>query len=127
MQQYDEWLIDFQVQYGRKPSDKEVAEAAKTGFALSSGLSRQKNSKFRQVLSKVGLGDLKFSWFLVLEILLLICIALFGYVVGYLFIGGPQKQFKQKVIGLLCLLVFMVWKMPQARLPSSEFMPHRCR
>ena len=29
MQQYDEWLIDFQVQYGRKPSDKEVAEAAK--------------------------------------------------------------------------------------------------
>ena len=42
MQQYDEWLIDFQVQYGRKPSDKEVAEAAKTGFALSSGLSRQK-------------------------------------------------------------------------------------
>jgi hypothetical protein len=37
-------------------------------------------------LSKVGLGDLKFSWFLVLEILLLICIALFGYVVGYLFI-----------------------------------------
>ena len=36
MQQYDEWLIDFQVQYGRKPSDKEVAEAAKTGFALSS-------------------------------------------------------------------------------------------
>ena len=83
MQQYDEWLIDFQVQHGRKPSDKEVAEAAKTGFALSSGLSRQKNSKFRQVLSKVGLGDLKF---LVLEILLLICIALFGYVVGYLFI-----------------------------------------
>ena len=82
MQQYDEWLIDFQVQHGRKPSDKEVAEAAKTGFALSSGLSRQ----FRQVLSKVGLGDLKFSWFLVLEILLLICIALFGYVVGYLFI-----------------------------------------
>ena len=81
MQQYDEWLIDFQVQHGRKPSDKEVAEAAKTGFALSSGLSRQKNSKFRQVL-----GDLKFSWFLVLEILLLICIALFGYVVGYLFI-----------------------------------------
>ena len=79
MQQYDEWLIDFQVQHGRKPSDKEVAEAAKTGFALSSGLSRQKNSKFRQVLSKVG-------WFLVLEILLLICIALFGYVVGYLFI-----------------------------------------
>ena len=75
-----------QVQHGRKPSDKEVAEAAKTGFALSSGLSRQKNSKFRQVLSKVGLGDLKFSWFLVLEILLLICIALFGYVVGYLFI-----------------------------------------
>ena len=71
MQQYDEWLIDFQVQHG---------------FALSSGLSRQKNSKFRQVLSKVGLGDLKFSWFLVLEILLLICIALFGYVVGYLFI-----------------------------------------
>ena len=65
MQQYDEWLIDFQVQHGRKPSDKEVAEAAKTGFALSSGLSRQKNSKFRQVLSKVGLGDLKFSWFLV--------------------------------------------------------------
>ena len=55
MQQYDEWLIDFQVQHGRKPSDKEVAEAAKTGFALSSGLSRQKNSKFRQVLSKVGL------------------------------------------------------------------------
>ena len=44
MQQYDEWLIDFQVQHGRKPSDKEVAEAAKTGFALSSGLSRQKNS-----------------------------------------------------------------------------------
>ena len=87
MQQYDEWLIDFQVQHGRKPSDKEVAEAAKTaGFALSSGLSRQKNSKFRQVLSKVGLGNLKFSWFLVLEILLLICIALFGYVVGYLFI-----------------------------------------
>ena len=41
MQQYDEWLIDFQVQHGRKPSDKEVAEAAKTGFALSSGLSRQ--------------------------------------------------------------------------------------
>ena len=79
MQQYDEWLIDFQVQHGRKPSDKEVAEAA-------SGLSRQKNSKFRQVLSKVGLGNLKFSWFLVLEILLLICIALFGYVVGYLFI-----------------------------------------
>ena len=39
MQQYDEWLIDFQVQHGRKPSDKEVAEAAKTGFALSSGLS----------------------------------------------------------------------------------------
>ena len=77
MQQYDEWLIDFQVQHGRKPSDKEVAEAAKTGFA---------NSKFRQVLSKVGWGDLKFSWFLVLEILLLICIALFGYVVGYLFI-----------------------------------------
>ena len=38
MQQYDEWLIDFQVQHGRKPSDKEVAEAAKTGFALSSGL-----------------------------------------------------------------------------------------
>ena len=72
MQQYDEWLIDFQVQHGRKPIDKEVAEAAKTGFALSSGLSRQKNSKF--------------SWFLVLEILLLICIALFGYVVGYLFI-----------------------------------------
>ena len=66
MQQYDEWLIDFQVQHGRKPSDKEVAEAAKAGFALSSGLSRQKNSKFRQVLSKVGLGDLKFSWFLVL-------------------------------------------------------------
>ena len=29
MQQYDEWLIDFQVQHGRKPSDKEVAEAAK--------------------------------------------------------------------------------------------------
>ena len=58
MQQYDEWLIDFQVQHGRKPSDKEVAEAAKTGFALSSGLSRQKNSKFRQVLSKVGLGNL---------------------------------------------------------------------
>ena len=82
MQQYDEWLIDFQVQHGRKPSDKEVAEAAKTGFALSSGLSRQKNSKFRQG----GWGDLKFSWFLVLEILLLICIALFGYVVGYLFI-----------------------------------------
>ena len=27
MQQYDEWLIDFQVQHGRKPSDKEVAEA----------------------------------------------------------------------------------------------------
>ena len=53
MQQYDEWLIDFQVQHGRKPSDKEVAEAAKTGFALSSGLSRQKNSKFRQVLSQV--------------------------------------------------------------------------
>ena len=24
MQQYDEWLIDFQVQHGRKPSDKEV-------------------------------------------------------------------------------------------------------
>ena len=47
MQQYDEWLIDFQVQYGRKPSDKEVAEAAKTGFALSSGLSRQKNSKIQ--------------------------------------------------------------------------------
>lgn len=86
MQQYDEWLIDFQVQHGRKPSDKEVAEAARNGFTLSSGLSRQKNSKFRQVLSKVGLGDLKFSWFLVLEILLLICIALFGYVVGYLFI-----------------------------------------
>ena len=41
MQQYDEWLIDFQVQHGRKPSDKEVAEAAKTGFALSSGLSRK--------------------------------------------------------------------------------------
>ena len=79
MQQYDEWLIDFQVQHGRKPSDK-------SGFALSSGLSRQKQSKFRQVLSKLGLGDLKFSWFLVLEILLLICIALFGYVVGYLFI-----------------------------------------
>lgn len=77
-----DWL---QVQHGRKPSDT-VAEAAKAGFALSSGLSRQKNSKFRQVLSKVGLGDLKFSWFLVLEILLLICIALFGYVVGYLFI-----------------------------------------
>ena len=88
MQQYDEWLIDFQVQHGRKPSDKEVAEAAKTGFALSSGLSRQKKFlKFRQVLSKVGLGDLKFSWFLVFgNFLLLICIALFGYVVGYLFI-----------------------------------------
>ena len=24
MQQYDEWLIDFQVQHGRKPSDKEA-------------------------------------------------------------------------------------------------------
>lgn len=34
MQQYDEWLIDFQVQHGRKPSDKEVAEAAKNGFTL---------------------------------------------------------------------------------------------
>ena len=32
MQQYDEWLIDFQVQHGRKPSDKEVAEAAKAGL-----------------------------------------------------------------------------------------------
>ena len=51
MQQYDEWLIDFQVQHGRKPSDKEVAEAAKTGFALSSGLSRQKNSKFSKPTS----------------------------------------------------------------------------
>ena len=86
MQQYDEWLIDFQVQYGRKPSEKEVTEAAKTGFDLSSGLSRQKKSKFRQVLSKVGLRDSQYSWFLVLEILLLICIALFGDVVGYLFI-----------------------------------------
>ena len=43
MQQYDEWLIDFQVQHGRKPSDKEVAEAAKTGFALSSGLNSDKS------------------------------------------------------------------------------------
>ena len=90
MQQYDEWLIDFQVQHGRKPSDKEVAEAAKTGFALSSGLSRQKNSKFRQVLSKVGLGDLKFSWFLVLEILLLYC-SLWLCCWLSIYLGGPHE------------------------------------
>ncbi len=55
MQQYDEWLIDFQVRsMATKPSDKEVAEAARLVLLFLIGLSRQKNSKFRQVLSKVG-------------------------------------------------------------------------
>ena len=83
MQQYDEWLIDFQVQHGRKPSDKEVAEAAKAGFALSSGLSRQKNSKFRQVLSKVGFSFGNFA--LDLYCSLWLCCWLSIY------LGGPHE------------------------------------
>lgn len=83
MQEQNNWLIDFQVKNGRKPTEEEIAQAAKTGFAISDGPVANQRPAW---MVKLGLGNLKFTWFLLLEILLLICIALFGYVVGYLFL-----------------------------------------
>lgn len=83
MQAHNDWLIDFQVKNGRKPTEQEVAEAAKTGFAITEGPAA---SQLPAWMRKLGLSSFTFSWFTLLEILILICIAIFGYVVGYLFL-----------------------------------------
>lgn len=83
MQAQNDWLIDFQVKHGRKPTDQEIAEAAKTGFMITEGPAA---SKLPAWMLKLGLGKVTFTWFTLLEILILICIAIFGYVVGYLFL-----------------------------------------
>lgn len=65
----DEWLIDFQVANGRKPTEVEFDEAFKRGFPPVTHTS-SKMKKDPQLLLKVACG---------------LVVAVFGYVVGYLF------------------------------------------
>lgn len=63
----EEWLMDFQIMNGRKPTEAELAQAAKNGFKKQSGKFNLTDS---QNLMKIAAG---------------LVVAIFGYVVGYLF------------------------------------------
>ncbi|MGT2907524.1 hypothetical protein [Streptococcus dentiloxodontae] len=82
MSKREEWLIDFQVRNGRKPNVQEITAAEENGYDFDlSDLSAKSGW-----MSKIGLGGIRFGWFMLLEIFLLLLIAILGYMVGYLFL-----------------------------------------
>ena len=71
-----EWLVEFQVIHGRRPTELEEAAAAIDGYK-STGLSKSgKSAKFR--FPKLD-GQFFFKTFI------LLILAVFGYVFGFLF------------------------------------------
>ncbi|MCI7678460.1 hypothetical protein [Streptococcus orisratti] len=67
----EEWLVEFQVLNGRRPTDQEMLEASKNNFETMTSAVAKKSFKIEPSLFlKIAIGFI---------------VAIFGYVVGYLF------------------------------------------
>lgn len=71
----EEWLMEFQVLNGRIPTDEEIAFAEAKGFQAVQAT--QSKAKFP--------FSMKVDWLWLVRGALLVLMAIFGYIVGYLF------------------------------------------
>lgn len=72
----EEWLVEFQVLNGRMPTEQEVSEAEQRHF----------QDEMNQVVVEPASKSLfRWDWMKLVKFVLLVMIAIFGYIVGYLF------------------------------------------
>ena len=73
----EEWLVEFQVLHGRQPTDLEEAQGAIDGYqTVNLSQTGKKVAKFPRP---------KFDGKFFFKLFLLLLLAFFGYVVGFLF------------------------------------------
>lgn len=72
----EEWLVEFQVLNGRMPTEQEVSEAEQRHF---------QDEMKQSVTEPTSKSLFSWNWMTLVKFVLLVMIAIFGYIVGYLF------------------------------------------
>ena len=81
-----EWTKEFQIVYGRDPQPQEFINAKNLGFPspMSAKGDVHPGTSFK-VLPQSTTIQLNQPWMLVLKVALVFLVAVFGFIVGYLF------------------------------------------
>ena len=72
----EEWNIEFQVLNGRQPTVEEIAKAQESNFGAQ--IAKESSLKTRFTL-------IHWNAYTIIRVAILIVLAIFGYVIGYLF------------------------------------------